>query len=109
MDVFTLKGNAATGSAAFAGTTTLISGVADMVDGTTEAKNKNVANLVDNTWMNTAIGFLSGLVFDVMGKKADLAGTTGRGSFTQVYRMADTIMLSLQTNDYIIIDNGIMD
>ena len=79
------------GGAAGAAASTLVSGIWDMADGTTEATADNMMNLVGKTVINAGIGA-------VMGKVGDMAGEwfvkamnkAGRGSITQVYKMADT-------------------
>ena len=70
---------------------TLVSGIWDMADGTTKVNANNIVGLGVHTLVNAGIGA-------VMGKVGDIAGDwfvksmnkAGRGSITQVYKMADT-------------------
>ena len=79
------------GGAAGAAASTLVSGIWDMADGTTKVNANNIVGLGVHTLVNAGIGA-------VMGKVGDIAGDwfiksmnkAGRGSITQVYKMADT-------------------
>ena len=79
------------GGAAGAAASTLVSGIWDMADGTTPINTNSIVNLAEQTAINAGIGA-------VMGKVGDMAGEwfvkamnkAGRGSITQVYKMADT-------------------
>lgn len=97
--VMGLTGNAALAGAASSGTTSLISGVWDMADGTTEVTGGNVVGLVVDTGVSAGIGALFGKVTDVIGEKVlnklgkpitDKLGITGRNSWTSLYKQVDT-------------------
>lgn len=97
--VMGLTGNAALAGAASSGTTSLISGVWDMADGTTEVTGGNVVGLVVDTGVSAGIGALFGKATDVIGEKVlnklgkpitDKLGITGRNSWTSLYKQVDT-------------------
>lgn len=62
-----------------------------MADGTKAVTAENLLDLALSTAVNAGIGAIIGKVSDVAGDLlAKAVGTAGRGSFTQVYKMADT-------------------
>ena len=86
-----LTGNVAAAGAASAGTSTLISGVWEMADGTREADAGEILGLAGEVVLSAGIGAAAGFVSDKAGTMlAKGLGLTGRGSWSQVYKMADT-------------------
>ena len=88
-----------TAGAASSGTTSLVSGVWDMADGTTEVTKENVVGLVVNTGVSAGIGAVFGKTTDAVGgaiinklgkPTTDSFGITGRNSWASLYKQTDT-------------------
>lgn len=89
--VMGFTGNAALAGAASAGCTSLVSGIWDMADGTTEVSAINIVKLVGDVYFNAGVGAISSEITNKAGdwllKKV---GTAGRNSITSLYRQVDT-------------------